>query len=125
MVRGIRVLVLEDDRAVCALLDAGLGARGMEVIAFHDGNALESKLQQVGTVDAVLLDLSPIAHDIEGALSKVRLANPRCGIVFISGSAVAQETALTRNDPYTRWVRKPFELGEITKAIAEILPPRK
>ncbi len=123
-VQGSRVLVVEDDRAVCALLDAGLGARGVEVVALHDGNALAEKLSTLGRFDAVLLDLSPIAHDLEGALAAVKRSLPDAGIVFISGSAVALEPEITRHFAQTRWVRKPFELGEIAAALAELLQHR-
>ena len=121
-VAGARVLVLEDDRAVCALLDTGLGARGIEVIAIHDEPSLRAALSTSGAIDAVLLDLSPIAHDVEGSFSAVRAALPGAGIVFISGSAVAVESELVNGDKRTRWVRKPFEVSEITQAIAELLP---
>jgi CheY-like chemotaxis protein len=124
-VAGARVLIVEDDRAVCALLDAGLTGRGMEVVAVHDGRALEPRLMQIGGADVVLLDLSPIAHDIDGAVAAVWRIRPDAGIVFISGSAVAIETELTRGSPRMRWVRKPFELGEITAAIAEVMPARE
>lgn len=124
VVNGARVLVVEDDRAVCALLDAGLGARGAEVIAVHDEASLRARLPNLGAIDAVLLDLSPIASDVQGSLAEVRRALPDAGIVFISGSAVAIEEDLTAGDPRTRWVRKPFEVGEITQAIGEILRPR-
>jgi CheY-like chemotaxis protein len=123
-VQGARVLVVEDDRAVCALLDAGLGARGVEVVSLHDGNGLAEKLSTLGRFDAVLLDLSPIAHDLEGALAAVKHSLPHAGIVFISGSAVALEPELTRHFAQTRWVRKPFELGEIAAALAELLQNR-
>jgi CheY-like chemotaxis protein len=125
LVSGARVLVLEDDRAVCALLDAGLGARGVEVIALHDEASLRAALSRSGSIDAVLLDLSPIAHDVEGSFSAVRAAHPHAGIVFISGSAVAVESELVNGDKRTRWVRKPFEVSEITQAIAELLPNRE
>jgi CheY-like chemotaxis protein/anti-sigma regulatory factor (Ser/Thr protein kinase) len=125
MVSGARVLVLEDDRAVCALLDAGLGARGVEVIALHDEASLRAALSRPGSIDAVLLDLSPIAHDVEGSFSAVRAAHPNAGVVVISGSAVAVESELVNTDKRTRWVRKPFEVSEITQAIAELLPPRE
>jgi len=124
VVSGTRVLVVEDDRAVCALLDAGLGARGAEVIAVHDEASLRARLPSLGPIDAVLLDLSPIASDVQGSLAAVRRALPDAGIVFISGSAVALEQDLTAGDPRTRWVRKPFEVGEITQAIGEILRQR-
>jgi CheY-like chemotaxis protein len=124
VVNGVRVLLVEDDRAVCALLDAGLGARGAEVIAVHDEESLRAALPSLGEIDAILLDLSPIASDVQGRISEVRRACPNAGIVFISGSAVALEAELTAGNPRARWVRKPFEVGEITQAIAEILPRR-
>lgn len=123
-VSGMRVLVLEDDRAVCALLDAGLGARGAQVISVHDEASLLAELPRCGQIDAVLLDLSPIASDVQGSVSAVRRALPNAGIVFISGSAVALERELTEGNPRARWVRKPFEVGEITQAIAELIPRR-
>jgi CheY-like chemotaxis protein/two-component sensor histidine kinase len=123
-VSGMRVLVLEDDRAVCALLDAGLGARGAEVISVHDAPSLLAQLAKAGQIDAVLLDLSPIASDVQGSISAVRRALPDAGIVFISGSAVALEQELTAGNPRARWVRKPFEMAEITQAIAELIPRR-
>ena len=125
-VLGTRVLVVEDDRAVCALLDAGLGARGCEVIAIHDEHTLRSKLAAAadGVIDAVLLDLSPIAADIEGAVQAVRAAHPNAGIVFISGSSTTTAAQIADVTPRTRWVRKPFELAEITAAIAELLSRR-
>ena len=121
---GTRVLVVEDDRAVCALLDAGLGARGCEVIAVHDDHTLRQRLSTMGVIDAVLLDLSPIATDIEGAIAAVRAAHPDAGIVFISGSSTIAAAQIAEVTPRTRWVRKPFELAEITTAIAELLPRR-
>jgi CheY-like chemotaxis protein len=121
-VAGARVLVVEDDRAVCALLDAGLGARGVEVVALHDAVGLDAKLAKLGAFDAVLLDLSPIAQDVPGALALVRRALPDAGIVFISGSAIASDVELGSAAGNTRWVRKPFELGEIAQALAELLP---
>ncbi len=120
-VTGTRVLVVEDDRAVCDLLEAGLGARGVSVVTLHDGESLASKLPGLGPFDAVLLDLSPIAHDLDGALSAVRSNSPGAGIVFISGSAIALEPALTERFAQTRWVRKPFELGEIAQALADLM----
>ncbi len=122
--RPLRVLVIEDDRSVCALLDAGLGARGMEVIALHDGRGLATKLPAIareGRIDAVLLDLSPIADDLGGALAALKQAAPDAGIIFISGSVVALEHDLLGEVPRARWVRKPFELAEVAKAILDLL----
>lgn len=123
-VLGTRVLVVEDDRAVCALLDAGLGARGCDVVSVHDDHTLRERLPGLGPIDAVLLDLSPIAADIEGAVATIRATLPDAGIVFISGSSTIAAAQIADVTPRTRWVRKPFELAEITAAITELLPPK-
>lgn len=125
VVAGARVLVVEDDRAVCALLDAGLGARGVEVVSLHDGATLARQLPTLGRFDAVLLDLSPIAEDVAGALAAVKRALPDAGIVFISGSAIALDAELGAAGSNARWVRKPFELAEIAEALAALMPARR
>ncbi len=121
---GLVVVALEDDRAVCALLEAGLGARGAVVIAVHDAEELARVIAEPRKIDAILLDLSPIAHDVDGALATVRASQPQAGLVFISGSAIAVPAAVASDAPHVRWVRKPFEVAEVAQAVADIVESR-
>jgi CheY-like chemotaxis protein len=112
---GTRVLVVEDDRDVAALLESALGARGAQVVVAH---TVEELIECAGGGhDAALIDLSPIAHDVRGAIEILRRGSPDVALVFISGSAVGLPEGLDARR--VRWVRKPFEVGEIVAVILE------
>jgi CheY-like chemotaxis protein len=113
---GARVLVVEDDLAVIELLDAALGARGAVVVSARSSSELYAALG-TGAFTAALVDLSPIAADHRGALRRLREANPRARIVVISGSA--KDLAPILREANLTWVRKPFEIAEVLKALGE------
>ena len=112
---GLRVLVVEDDADVAGLLESALGARGATVVIAHD--AAELAARSTERHDAALIDLSPIAHDVLGAVEALRRGSPGVAIVFISGSAVGLPEELDAEG--IRWVRKPFEVAEVVSALAE------
>lgn len=113
---GTRVLVVEDDADVATLLESALGARGARVVVAR--TAIELAKHATDTHDVALVDLSPIAHDVEGSIAALRKGSPDLALVFISGSAVGLPEGLD-TDTSTRWVRKPFEVGEIVTVLAE------
>ena len=101
---GRRVLIVEDDNHVALLLEAALGARGASVRVARDSVEFELALTS-GALDIALVDLSPIAADVNGALVRLRKHSPAVVLVVISGSAAVlpDEAALEG----VRWVRKP------------------
>jgi CheY-like chemotaxis protein len=111
---GTRVLVVEDDKDVATLLESALGARGAEVVVARTAAELIQRAREEH--DAALVDLSPIASDVRGAIDALRRGSPDLALVFISGSAAGLPEGL-ENEPI-RWVRKPFEVGEIVAALA-------
>ena len=113
---GTRVLVVEDDADVATLLESALGSRGASVIVAR--NAEELAARSAESHDVALVDLSPIAHDVKGAIAALRKGSPDVALVFISGSAVGLPEELEAGDR-TRWVRKPFEVAEIVEALTE------
>jgi CheY-like chemotaxis protein len=112
---GTRVLVVEDDADVAALLETALGARGAHVVVAS--TAAEVMREAEKPLDAALVDLSPIAADIRGAVDALRRGSPRVALVFISGSALGLPAEL-EGVPGVSWVRKPFEVSEIVAALA-------
>jgi len=111
---GTRVLIVEDDAHVTMLLETALGARGAVVTVARDARELEQAVAD-GEHDAALIDLSPIASDVEGAVAALRQRSPQAALVFISGSALGLPEALEEEG--VRWVRKPFEVGELVEAV--------
>jgi CheY-like chemotaxis protein len=116
---GARVLVVEDDSDVASLLQTALGARGVQVTVARTVDELSR--QAAGRYDAALIDLSPIAEDIQGAVRTLRLGSPDVALVFMSGSVVGLPDGLDTRQ--IRWVRKPFEMGEIIAALTESRAP--
>jgi CheY-like chemotaxis protein len=112
---GTRILVVEDDGDVSALLQSALGARGAHVTVARTVEELCQRAAQ--RYDAALIDLSPIADDIQGAVRALRVGSPDVALVFISGSVVGLPDGLDLRQ--IRWVRKPFELAEVVAALTE------
>jgi CheY-like chemotaxis protein len=111
---GKRILVVDDDAAVTALLEVGLEARGASVVTARDAGGVRVAIGR-GPLDAVLLDLSPLGAEAQALLGEVRAANPSVKLVLISGSAVLPQRALL--EAAAGWVRKPFEIEDVVAAI--------
>jgi CheY-like chemotaxis protein/anti-sigma regulatory factor (Ser/Thr protein kinase) len=113
---NMRVLLVEDDTAVTLLLETALEGRGADVTIASNSAELAAALN-AGPYHAALVDLSPIAHDVGGAIARLRTSSPGIDLVCITGSAdrlpdeVASESI--------KLVRKPFELGEVFAALAK------
>jgi len=64
--------------------------------------------------------MSPLAGDLHGALAELRAHSPRARLVVITGSTSGIPQAL---EPESfRWVRKPFEVGEVVDALTRESP---
>jgi CheY-like chemotaxis protein/anti-sigma regulatory factor (Ser/Thr protein kinase) len=122
LLKGTRILVVEDDEHVTFLLETALGGRGAVVTVARNAEEL-AKALEAGEHDAALVDLSPIAADVEGAIAALRKRSPNVALVFISGSAVGLPGALEAES--VRWVRKPFEVNELVAALVAARESRR
>ena len=114
---GTRVLVVEDDVDVAALLESALGARGAKVVVARTAAELARRARRTARRGAG----RPVAHRPrrDAARSRpLRRGSPDVALVFISGSAVGLPEGF-EGERAVRWVRKPFEVGEIVAALTE------
>jgi DNA-binding response OmpR family regulator len=109
------VLIVEDDADVATLLEGALGSRGARVTIARTASELVQRAMD--THDAALVDLSPIAQDVRGAVDVLRKGSPDVALVFISGSAAGLPDGLEMDR--VRWIRKPFEVSEVVAALLE------
>lgn len=121
-VSGARVLVVEDDEAVCNLVELALSARGAEPRIVTSRKELDAVLAQSGELDAALVDLSPLAADAAGAFQALRERHPGIPVILISGVASGVPEELSGD--VSAWVRKPFEMGEVLAVLGSILEER-
>ncbi len=120
-VRGARVLVVEDDSAVCSLVELALEARGAEVVLAPSRQAFHEVLAHSGPFDAALVDLSPLAGDVTSAFDRLNASCPGIPIILISGVASGMPEEVI--DRVTAWVRKPFEMSEVLEVLGANLAP--
>lgn len=121
LVRGARVLVVEDDAAVCSLVELALGARGAEVVIAGSREEFSHALENAGPFDAALVDLSPLSGDVSVAFDRLQAVCPNIPIILISGVASGMPEEVI--DRVTAWVRKPFEMGEVIEVLGAHLSP--
>lgn len=113
---GLNVLLLEDDEAICSLIELAFFSRGSIVRS-------ASTLEQAGALsasqhfDVALVDLSPIACDVNAGLARLRQRHT-LPVVLITGSAVGLPPNTERE--FAAWVRKPFEAGELIDAVRRV-----
>ena len=109
-----RVLVVEDDPAVAALLEAVLAADDHEVVVVDDG--LPALLQvATGGFDCVVLDI--MMPDVDGHRVLAQLREEHDGalpvpVVVVTGSEIAAERVRDVLDP-ADVLTKPFEPGDL------------
>lgn len=113
---GARVLVVEDDAAVRSLIELALQNRGAKVVPAATQEEMMCAADHGALFDAGLIDLSPIAGNVGGALAALEDALSPSRIILISGlaSCVPDDVA----GKVAAWVRKPFEMSEVLDALS-------
>jgi DNA-binding NtrC family response regulator len=111
------VLVLEDDKDVRSLLELGLEARGAQVVAVASREEFSNLLKRRPVIDAALVDLSPIKHDLAAALAELKAACPQARLLLISGQP--EGVPAEAESQFVEWVRKPFEMAEVVQAVSK------
>jgi two-component system response regulator CpxR len=84
-----RILIVDDDRELCALLTEYLSQEGFEVSAVHDGTAALARLSDAGTArpDAIILDVMMPGRDGLETLRELRARRAHHPIPVIMLSA--------------------------------------
>lgn len=114
-----RVLIVEDNRDVNALLAEALSDEGHDVVSAHDGVQGRAALAH-DDVDVVVLDLMLPYVSGSTLLAEIRAAGDVPVIVLSAKDAVWSKIDLLRlgADDY---VTKPFDLGEVSARVDSLL----
>lgn len=117
--RGSRVLLIEDDLSISALIDLTFNAYGAEVISLSTMEEVDAVLLGSAAFDVALIDLSPLKGQLESSLRSLRVLAPRAPLVLMSGDpgGVPAEA----EGYFASWVRKPFDMDQLLRTISELL----
>lgn len=118
---GKRILVVDDEPGVRAVLDRFLTRCGHQVTLAEDGGeALERIEGATEPYDLVLSDLRMPGIDGRNLVRRLKLRRPEYAnrVVFVTGDVLAAEVRDPLREPAIPVVQKPFDLDQIRQVVA-------
>jgi PAS domain S-box-containing protein len=115
-----KILVVDDEPAVCDLLMDSLGGQGHKIEACNSGHAAVKALA-VNTYDLVLLDVGLPDMDGFDAMAKIRQQWPQTLVIMITGDATIESAVEALKSGAYDFLKKPFQIVELRKTIKNAL----
>ena len=118
-----KILLVEDEKALCMLYQTELGAEGHEVVAVHDGKtAVEVAAQS--KPDLVIMDIS-LPEKMDGIESMSRILSEDKSIPVIINTGYSQYRDNFMSWAAEAYVVKSADLTPLKKAIRKALRSRE
>ncbi|HUZ17843.1 MAG TPA: ATP-binding protein [Spirochaetia bacterium] len=117
-----RILVIDDEHQVGALLERALTRWGYSVDVFQEPiKAVEFYRTHHGVVDIVILDmLMPVMNGRE-CLARLREVNPAVTVVIVTGYTASTPTNEPSVADVAAFVEKPLDLAAFSKTIERVI----
>ena len=116
------ILVIDDEDVVRQSTRGVLEKNGFQVLIAEDGQAgVDVFRQQSGRISLVILDLTMPVMGGEEAFDRLRAIQPDIPVLLISGYDQTEAVARTAGKPFAGFLRKPFEMYQLTEAVAAAL----
>ncbi|MFA5508590.1 MAG: response regulator [Vulcanimicrobiota bacterium] len=107
-----RILLLEDDADLRAVLEEVLRDEGYEVVAVSNGADAVAHASR-GKFELIIADIRMEGMDGLEAVEKTQQLNPDIGSLIVSGYATEEETSRARNLEVGGYLKKPFKMQEL------------
>lgn len=115
-----RVLIVDDEVTLAALLARGLGQRGFATAVAHSAEAAKRVLAERSDILVLLSDIHMPGQDgiaLAAELQFGRAEQDAIEIVLLTGRATAETAAGARDAQVFDTVLKPFNLGDIARTL--------
>ena len=120
----MRILIVEDDRALGVFLQRGLTFEGHEVEWVGDGDAAVERARR-WEPDLVVLDLGLPQRDGREVLAVLSEESPRSSVLVLTGRGEVEERVRCLNLGADDFLPKPFSFQELTARCRAILRRRE
>jgi DNA-binding response OmpR family regulator len=117
---GARILVVDDEPDLRALLADYLGMQGYEVGAAADARELDARLAE-GPADVIVLDINMPGENGLEALARLRAQGLRAGVILLTAAGTLNDRLAGLGDGADDYVVKPFEPRELLARIRAVL----
>ncbi len=119
------VLAIDDDEDVLAITVVMLEQCGLEVAAFLSGDeAVAELMQRPDRYDCAIVDLTMPVKDGVSVTRELRQIVPQLPVLFVSGYSKEQAAELVATNESTQFLRKPFRVDALSRALDQLLRGR-
>ena len=116
------ILVVEDDKALCAVLGEYLLRNGYTVLKAHTGSeAMQIAKNHPGPIELVITDVIMPGMSGPELADKLAASRPQTKVLFVSGyteNAISHHGVL---DPGIAFLQKPYNLPDVARKIRDLL----
>jgi CheY-like chemotaxis protein len=121
----MRVLIVDDNASMRAMLSALLGSNGYEVVgALPDGSEIMATIQQTSP-DIVCLDYQLPGRDGLDILREINETVSQIDVVFMTASEDASVEGKAADDGAAGFLRKPFTQSQIISELRQVGDTRR
>jgi DNA-binding NtrC family response regulator len=118
-----RVLIVDDDKNICAILAALMKKEGLEPLVAYDGEKA-LKMVQADAPDLLLVDMMLPGMDGMEVLRKTRELDPDLPVVFITAHADSRAAVKAIKEGAHDYLSKPFDNYEVIRVAHRALAER-
>ncbi len=116
------ILVVEDDKALCAVLCESLSRNGYTVLKSHTGGeAIQIEKHYPGPIDLVVTDIIMPGMTGPELADKFRASRPQTKVLLVSGYAQNLVARHVVFGPGTEFLQKPYSLSDVARKIRDLL----
>ena len=119
------ILVIDDDREICAVLRDALENEGGYRVTCHTRGSEGLEAAQAEAPDVVILDWR-LAGDVSGEEVLERLVDDtrtrECAVLLITASPDAVPDRMHLEEGRVELLAKPFDIDELYAAVARLIP---
>ncbi|MCQ8186005.1 response regulator [Parvularcula maris] len=116
--RGLRVLIVEDEAFVAMALEEGFEKAGAEVVGPAATLAEATEYAEAEKIDAAVLDIDLAGLDVFPAADILR----RRGVPFVFQTGHGQRRELAADYPEVKVCKKPVSPKALVEVVHELLP---
>ncbi len=119
--RQYRILVVDDESAICALLEMALSAEGHQVETVGDPNLALDRLHDA-VFDLVISDINMPGLDGHALVDRIVASRPGLPVIMITAKASSETISKSFAQGIRAFLVKPFDdIGEVVEKVDSVL----
>lgn len=120
--QGETVLIVDDEAAICEIVQNSLEDHGYQTLTAHDGvEAISLYMQYLQEIDVVVVDMMMPSMDGALAIRALKEINPQVRIVAVSGLVTSEACDDVTDHDVLAFLPKPFTIKDLLTTINELI----